>query len=838
MTKTVTIAATRTNGDPYAHHDVIVTLVAGSAGGVVGSNVIVEQSTVKLNASGQGSITLRTNDVEITSPSTSFYRFTVADSSPTITRAIRLTDALPSSVSWTLAGIQVGDPTIPQRDVSSDYVTIGGQSLTNYLADRADAAAVDLFLAVATTDGTNTSWDVLAPDAAAEADGLVPAGWASTVHLDMGGADFIAVAAPDADPDTVFTVLVPAGDAVGVWQFTPATIEAPWTQVDVSLAYCTAPKWFGAATDAGAWVTLADPDGAAAALAAEATAREDADSALTSDVAGKASAAALTAEADARAAGDASNALDLARTQRSIGATVVDQRPKLRLHTAVDGSGLEGGAYSTPQLGDLTGGFWLRFTATVEPYLTPPADPEDPPALYSEIITLPHDLVGSWDNLEPAFERMWDNDSGRWRTYLFCEWTEIGGTIEAQQVTTLRSYTTDGVVYPKREVPEGVDQEWAIWLDFANGDGVWEYKLLRRVYDGTPDETVDGAEWELFLHVLGDAPTSIDTGVTAYPWRIGCGPGKVRYGEIVFRNGGPDGADLFAPSGAEAVAAGEGQPFTDGTGVVWTPEGGEAEVYDPTATGGGVALGETSTTAYRGDRGKTAYDHSQVVTGNPHGTTAADVGAAAASHTHAASAIASGTIDIARIPTGTTGSTVPFGNDARFSDTRTPTDASVTTAKLDATLTAALARIPQTVQLGSDQSVTSQQTLQNITGLSFAVTAGSTYYIDGLLYVTGATAADLRVGFTCPAGTVKVAVYGMTNIATAVDGNVTGSAVIQASGGEVSTLGTITGTEQAVIVRGYFACTTNGTFQMQHAQRTSTGSATTVNAGSFITYHT
>jgi hypothetical protein len=40
-----------------------------------------------------------------------------------------------------------------------------------------------------------------------------------------------------------------------------------------------------------------------------------------------------------------------------------------------------------------------------------------------------------------------------------------------------------------------------------------------------------------------------------------------------------------------------------------------------------LALGETSSTAYRGDRGKTAYDHSQLVTGNPHGTTAADVGA-------------------------------------------------------------------------------------------------------------------------------------------------------------------------------------------------------------------
>jgi len=46
-----------------------------------------------------------------------------------------------------------------------------------------------------------------------------------------------------------------------------------------------------------------------------------------------------------------------------------------------------------------------------------------------------------------------------------------------------------------------------------------------------------------------------------------------------------------------------------------------------------IALGETSTTAYRGDRGKTAYDHSQA-TGNPHGATPADVGAAAAVHSH------------------------------------------------------------------------------------------------------------------------------------------------------------------------------------------------------------
>lgn len=37
-----------------------------------------------------------------------------------------------------------------------------------------------------------------------------------------------------------------------------------------------------------------------------------------------------------------------------------------------------------------------------------------------------------------------------------------------------------------------------------------------------------------------------------------------------------------------------------------------------------LALGETMDTAYRGDRGKIAYDHSQTM-GNPHGTTAAEV---------------------------------------------------------------------------------------------------------------------------------------------------------------------------------------------------------------------
>lgn len=44
------------------------------------------------------------------------------------------------------------------------------------------------------------------------------------------------------------------------------------------------------------------------------------------------------------------------------------------------------------------------------------------------------------------------------------------------------------------------------------------------------------------------------------------------------------------------------------------------------AIGSSLALGETSTTAYRGDRGKIAYDHSQDVTTNPHAVTKTQVG--------------------------------------------------------------------------------------------------------------------------------------------------------------------------------------------------------------------
>ena len=54
-----------------------------------------------------------------------------------------------------------------------------------------------------------------------------------------------------------------------------------------------------------------------------------------------------------------------------------------------------------------------------------------------------------------------------------------------------------------------------------------------------------------------------------------------------------------------------------------------------------LALGETDSTAYRGDRGKTAYDHSQLTSGNPHNVTKSDVGLGNVGNFKAVSTVAS-----------------------------------------------------------------------------------------------------------------------------------------------------------------------------------------------------
>ena len=84
-----------------------------------------------------------------------------------------------------------------------------------------------------------------------------------------------------------------------------------------------------------------------------------------------------------------------------------------------------------------------------------------------------------------------------------------------------------------------------------------------------------------------------------------------------------DGANFYKDSAHTQLITPEGDKiYVDlATDTTWRWGGSTyAQINE------GLALGETSTTAYRGDRGKTAYDHSQITSGNPHNVTATDVG--------------------------------------------------------------------------------------------------------------------------------------------------------------------------------------------------------------------
>lgn len=106
-----------------------------------------------------------------------------------------------------------------------------------------------------------------------------------------------------------------------------------------------------------------------------------------------------------------------------------------------------------------------------------------------------------------------------------------------------------------------------------------------------------------------------------------------------------------------------------------------------------LALGETSSTAYRGDRGKTAYDHSQLTSGNPHNVTKSDVGLGNVGNFKAVSTVASqGLTNIEKsnaranigagtsnLTIGTTSTTAAAGNHTHSASLATDTGTSAIT---------------------------------------------------------------------------------------------------------------------------------------------------------------
>lgn len=170
-------------------------------------------------------------------------------------------------------------------------------------------------------------------------------------------------------------------------------------------------------------------------------------------------------------------------------------------------------------------------------------------------------------------------------------------------------------------------------------------------------------------------------------------------------------------------------------------------------------------------------------------------------------------------------------------------DGSVTTAKLaDEAVTAAkladdlAALIPTRIVPSGNTSVTSSTTLTNVSGLSFAVVNGRTYDFDGIVFCSGDSGGDGKIGVTFPSGTMRCGVGGLLTSTSSLPGSGGTGEVIDASGESVR-VGLVTGSTTPSVIGGTFVCTADGTVQFQWAQNASSGTASVLEAaGSRISY--
>ncbi len=115
------------------------------------------------------------------------------------------------------------------------------------------------------------------------------------------------------------------------------------------------------------------------------------------------------------------------------------------------------------------------------------------------------------------------------------------------------------------------------------------------------------------------------------------------------------------------------------------------------------------------------------------------IGAAAASHTHAASAITSGTVDVARLPVGTSSSTVAAGNDSRFTGPVAYCYASAPQA-LTANTPAPVAFGAHTFDTAGGHSTTTATS-------RYTCQVAGYYWVSGLLYFGTYSANTYRAGY-------------------------------------------------------------------------------------------
>ena len=144
------------------------------------------------------------------------------------------------------------------------------------------------------------------------------------------------------------------------------------------------------------------------------------------------------------------------------------------------------------------------------------------------------------------------------------------------------------------------------------------------------------------------------------------------------------------------------------------------------------------------------------------------------------------------------------------------------------------------VAMTADKSVTSSTTLVDATGLAFSVAASARYVFTGWLVYTAAAAGDLKIRPSVPAGasgywSLLSAAWDQTPVASTEWTNY-GKYVAETLGNSLHAAGSTDGTTPLIAkLEGAFTTdTTAGAFQVQCAQKASSGTATVLRAGSFL----
>jgi hypothetical protein len=240
-------------------------------------------------------------------------------------------------------------------------------------------------------------------------------------------------------------------------------------------------------------------------------------------------------------------------------------------------------------------------------------------------------------------------------------------------------FLRDGQV---QELPTGTSARLGIKIS-ADYDSEF-LALATLIKSGTGTATVYGGRLNLNTDAIATAfasePVTFE-GMLEVEWTTGSAVSSSKTLPVTILNdvirgdeGDPATLPIFYTSETSDFKATQEQAEAGADNATWMTPLRTAQAI--AALGGSGGGGGGGVTSYNDLTDKPSLGTAAATAASDYATASQGAKADSASqpgHTHSAADILSGTLDIARIPTGTTTSTVCLGNDSRLSDSRTPT---------------------------------------------------------------------------------------------------------------------------------------------------------------------